>query len=388
MYLEVSTDQRNTQRLHMIQKSGFQTFAARINQRVQKYDFGLTVFPDRLTVSSVRSEMTPLFIYSFTISGSFGIDAEKFAVIQKVLAIVAEEGQTVLLPCDYTANISKPIGSYSWYKGARNGTEVSNRTAVYRGRVYRTSMDFASTGDASIFIKDVGVNDSGVYYCEVVMFQLGVEYGAGTQLTVRRIDAEKFVVIQKVLAIVAEEGQTVLLSCDYTANISKPIGSYSWYKGARNGTEVSNRTAVYRGRVYRASMDFASTGDASIFIKDVGVNDSGVYYCEVVMLQLGVEYGAGTQLTVRSSVLVELNAAITANAKLHIVRGVIIIILIIAIFFWRIRVILWKFWTIERSRRSNIPWATMFRVKVEQDSFNLNDVEMHRVRGYSELNAQ
>ncbi|XP_078422539.1 uncharacterized protein LOC144695539 [Cetorhinus maximus] len=202
------------------------------------------------------------------------------------------------------------------------------------------------------------------------------------------IGAEKFAVIQKVPAIVAEEGQTVLLPCDYTANISKAVGSCSWYKGARNGTEVSNRTAAYRGRVYRASVDFASTGDASIFIKDVGVNDSGVYYCEVVMLQRGVESGAETHLTVRSSVLVELNAAITANAKLHIVRGVIIITMIIAIFFWRIRVTLWKFWTNERSRRSNIPWATIFRVKVKQDSFNLADVELHSVPGHSELNAQ
>ncbi|XP_067865374.1 uncharacterized protein [Heterodontus francisci] len=113
-----------------------------------------------------------------------GINTEKFTVIQKVPRILADIGQTVFLPCTYAANLSKAIGSYSWYKDSRNGIEVSNGTTQYRGRIYKQKEAFFH-GDASIIITDVRVNDSGVYYCKVQMMQLGEEYGAGTNLTVR-----------------------------------------------------------------------------------------------------------------------------------------------------------------------------------------------------------
>ncbi|XP_067865388.1 uncharacterized protein [Heterodontus francisci] len=114
-----------------------------------------------------------------------GINTEKLTVIQNVPRIQADEGQTVSLPCTYTANVSKLIGTYSWYKNGRKGIEVSNETAEYRGRIYSHKEDFIHTADASIQIKDVRLNDAGVYYCKVRMMQLGEEYGAGTNLTVR-----------------------------------------------------------------------------------------------------------------------------------------------------------------------------------------------------------
>ncbi|XP_067865383.1 uncharacterized protein [Heterodontus francisci] len=114
-----------------------------------------------------------------------GINTEKLTVIQNVPRIQADEGQTVSLPCTYTANVSKLIGTYSWYKNGRKGIEVSNETAEYSGRIYSHKEDFIHTADASIQIKDVRLNDAGVYYCKVRMMQLGEEYGAGTNLTVR-----------------------------------------------------------------------------------------------------------------------------------------------------------------------------------------------------------
>ncbi|XP_067865773.1 protein turtle homolog B-like isoform X2 [Heterodontus francisci] len=239
--------------------------------------------------------MSPILWILWILAALLGCKAERFTVIQKLSRTLAEAGQTVFLPCTCTASVSM-IGSYSWYKDGRNGIKVSNETAEYRGRIYRHSEDFFHTGDASILMKDVRVNDSGVYYCQVQLMQLGEKYGAGTSLTVRGSNAEKFTVIQKEPRILAVEGQTVFLHCTYTANASNVIGYYSWY---RNGIEVSNGTAEYTGRIYGDKEDFFHTGESSIQIKDVRVNDSGVYYCKVTILQLGEEYGTGTNLTVR-----------------------------------------------------------------------------------------
>ncbi|XP_041068140.1 uncharacterized protein LOC121291130 isoform X4 [Carcharodon carcharias] len=237
---------------------------------------------------------------------SLGIDAEKFGVFQKLPRILAEVGQTVHIPCSFMANVNKAIGSYQWYQGGRNGIEVSNETAEYRGRILKSGEDFMQARDASIRLRDVRVNDSGRYYCKITLMQLGEEYGAGTELTVRGteltvrgIDSEKFSVFQKLPRILAEVGQTVHIPCSFTANVNKAIGSYQWYQGGRNGIEVSNETAEYRGRILKSGEDFMQTRDTSIRLRDVRVNDSGLYYCKVILMQLGEEYGAGTKLTVR-----------------------------------------------------------------------------------------
>ncbi|GCC38507.1 hypothetical protein chiPu_0017021 [Chiloscyllium punctatum] len=114
-----------------------------------------------------------------------GIGAEMFHVVQKLPRILVEETQSVLIPCKWTGNVSRPIGSYRWLKGGRNGTEVSGQTAEYRGRVHRSQEDFFNGRDASLLLKELKVTDSGMYYCSVKIMELGEEYGAGTQLTVR-----------------------------------------------------------------------------------------------------------------------------------------------------------------------------------------------------------
>ncbi|XP_043533719.1 uncharacterized protein LOC122541166 [Chiloscyllium plagiosum] len=114
-----------------------------------------------------------------------GIGAETFHVVQKLPRILVEETQSVLIPCKWTGNVSRPIGSYRWQKDGRNGTEVSGQTAEYRGRVHRSQEDFFNSQDASLLLKELKVTDSGMYYCSVKIMELGEEYGAGTQLTVR-----------------------------------------------------------------------------------------------------------------------------------------------------------------------------------------------------------
>ncbi|XP_059495503.1 uncharacterized protein LOC132206215 [Stegostoma tigrinum] len=137
-----------------------------------------------------------------------------------------------------------------------------------------------------------------MYRCSMKFMQLGEEYGNGTQLTVRvsGIGAKKFQVFQKLPRILADEGQSVLIPCEWTGNVSLTIGSFKWLK---DGAEVSNQTAKYTGRVHRPQQDFIHSRNASLLLKELKVTDSGMYRCSVKFMQLGEEYGNGTQLTVR-----------------------------------------------------------------------------------------
>ncbi|XP_038671255.1 uncharacterized protein LOC119975535 [Scyliorhinus canicula] len=221
-----------------------------------------------------------------------GINADKLSVLQKLPSILAEAGQDVHIPCNFTVNITKVIGSYKWFKDSRNGTQVFNETKEYRGRIYRSKEDFLHARDASILIRDVRVNDSGVYYCQVMVMQRGEEYGAGTWLTVRDVQ-----LIHKLSSIQALEGQAVFIPCTHTAPASHRKENYKWYKNSRNGTEISNGTAQYKGRIFRPK--HKDIFNASIQIRDLKVNDSGFYYCSLEVRGIGKEYGVGTHLIVK-----------------------------------------------------------------------------------------
>ncbi|XP_048472468.1 uncharacterized protein LOC125486942 [Rhincodon typus] len=114
--------------------------------------------------------------------------------------------------------------------------------------------------------------------------------------SVSGIGAEKFQVVQKFPTILAKEGQSVLIPCEWTGNVSQTIGSFKWLK---DSAEVSNQTAKYRGRVHKSQEDFIHSRKASLLLKELKVTDSGMYRCSVKFMQLGEEYGNGTQLTVR-----------------------------------------------------------------------------------------
>ncbi|XP_072115635.1 tyrosine-protein phosphatase non-receptor type substrate 1-like, partial [Mobula birostris] len=228
---------------------------------------------------------------------SSGIGAEKFVVIQDKSSIVATEGETVVIPCRH--NFTNKVWSYQWFKGAQNGIEVTNETAEYRGRFFRPPGGDPTTNstDVSLQLKDVRPSDSGMYFCKLEAIKWKM-YGAGTNLAVRGIGAEKFVVIQDKSSIVATEGETVVIPCRH--NVTNKIWSHHWVKGAQNGTEVTNETAEYRGRFLRPQGDDPSTNssDVSLQLKHVRLSDSAMYFCKLESKEWEI-YGAGTNLTVR-----------------------------------------------------------------------------------------
>ncbi|XP_067865395.1 tyrosine-protein phosphatase non-receptor type substrate 1-like isoform X2 [Heterodontus francisci] len=114
----------------------------------------------------------------------FSVTVGKITVIQRPESLSKAVGETVNLNCTYEGPTG--IGDYKWHRGTKQGNEVSNRTAEFRGRVFGPSKeDFSRRRDASIRIIELKPEDTGFYFCNV-MIGIGVASGAGTTLRVIR----------------------------------------------------------------------------------------------------------------------------------------------------------------------------------------------------------
>ncbi|XP_071615658.1 tyrosine-protein phosphatase non-receptor type substrate 1-like isoform X1 [Heliangelus exortis] len=95
-------------------------------------------------------------------------------------------------------------------------------------------------------------------------------------------------------------GETLNLTC--TSSGSGPAGPLKWLKGWGMGNEtVYDQNGVFP-RVTRAEP--GSNTDFSIYLRDVGPEDAGTYYCVKFRRRIGVdevlEHGKGTEVSVRA----------------------------------------------------------------------------------------
>nr|QTT61904.1 natural cytotoxicity triggering receptor 3 [Ginglymostoma cirratum] len=115
-------------------------------------------------------------------------DASKFQVYQEPLYIEATEGETAHFLCTYNASHDQVVGAFSWHKDIKNGTgdaKVTNKSAKFLGRIIQVDRpSFRTNGNASIAITNLKQDDSGIYYCQVILF-FEEEFGPGTRLTVK-----------------------------------------------------------------------------------------------------------------------------------------------------------------------------------------------------------
>ncbi|XP_067865303.1 natural cytotoxicity triggering receptor 3-like [Heterodontus francisci] len=120
------------------------------------------------------------------------VTASGVTVIQEPRSVSVTEGKTLHLSCSFIVNTAlsgnNPIGSLIWYKDFRTSI-VCNNCTEYIGRVQKTgSRPFREFKNGSVTITGVKLNDTGRYYCEVVLNIGGKGTGEGTEVTVNRHD--------------------------------------------------------------------------------------------------------------------------------------------------------------------------------------------------------
>lgn len=97
------------------------------------------------------------------------------------------EGGSITLHCSYYLPFKPKVGSYQWMKYP--SLVVKNTSQEFMGRVKCTSdQGFLSDKRADIEIRDLRLNDSGMYHCVVNIYSAWETSGNGTELQVTRAD--------------------------------------------------------------------------------------------------------------------------------------------------------------------------------------------------------
>ncbi|XP_041069022.1 signal-regulatory protein beta-1-like isoform X2 [Carcharodon carcharias] len=113
----------------------------------------------------------------------FAVSTEMVTVVQSPAFIKVTEGEMAVLHCMHEG--ISGVSVHKWYRGSKNGTELSNRTTEYRGRVIGPNREQSDgKAGASIQLTNVTLSDAATYYCKVEFITAGEYYGQGTTLIV------------------------------------------------------------------------------------------------------------------------------------------------------------------------------------------------------------
>ncbi|XP_038161183.1 uncharacterized protein LOC119796626 [Cyprinodon tularosa] len=126
---------------------------------------------------------------------------------------------------------------------------------------YRGRMDISSSG---VYLKDVNYNDNGHY-----------EFLCGGNMIIIRLD------VLVILDISVCEGQTVRLPC-FSQTLGEHVESVQWDTKEKPviKVELSSQTAEYaEGFKDRASFSDLESGDLSLILQQVQLEDQGDYFC-------------------------------------------------------------------------------------------------------------
>ncbi|XP_063283510.1 uncharacterized protein LOC134568777 isoform X1 [Pelobates fuscus] len=138
--------------------------------------------------------------------------------------------------------------------------------------------------------------------------------------------------VSQIPKVVTENGSTVTLQCGYTLTSTDfpKYGWYSWSRHIASGSEVSNVSESFSGRVSKVSPhDFMIKRVADIHLHGVDVSDTGVYFCEIY-LQTSIMMtgqGHGTFLLVTGD---SKNFSITKLSKIKITVGALVLVAILS----------------------------------------------------------
>uniref|UniRef100_A0AAR2JMU7 Ig-like domain-containing protein n=1 Tax=Pygocentrus nattereri TaxID=42514 RepID=A0AAR2JMU7_PYGNA len=175
-------------------------------------------------------------------------------------------GDSVLLPCACSDQHTKPI-SVKWERVDSGGTEVSNETPRYTGRVQMFNKNLPA--NLSLLISNLTEQDQGTYRCSINNKQ-------SINITLNITDCKLSETQEKVIH--KYPGESVLLSCSCSDQRTIPV-SVKWEHVDSGGTEVSNKTANYTGRVQMFNKNLPA--NLSLLISNLTEQDQGTYRCSI-----------------------------------------------------------------------------------------------------------
>ncbi|XP_028648951.2 natural cytotoxicity triggering receptor 3-like [Erpetoichthys calabaricus] len=115
-----------------------------------------------------------------------GLQCQQLSVFQPSRLEVVE-GATVHLPCVFNTTQSKQryVGTPVWKRSSSAAPSVFEDRTLKARLSKADDEDFASKGDASLYLSNVRETDSDVYYCEVEVVSAGKASGNGTTLLIK-----------------------------------------------------------------------------------------------------------------------------------------------------------------------------------------------------------
>uniref|UniRef100_A0A3B4E5U9 Ig-like domain-containing protein n=1 Tax=Pygocentrus nattereri TaxID=42514 RepID=A0A3B4E5U9_PYGNA len=175
-------------------------------------------------------------------------------------------GESVLLPCSCSDQHTKPV-SVKWERVVSGGTEVSNEMELYKGRVQMFNRNLPA--NLSLLISNLTEQDQGTYRCSINNNQF-------IDITLNITDCKLSETQEK--DIHKYPGQSVLLPCTCSDQRTIPV-SVKWEHVDSGGTEVSNETPRYTGRVQMFNKNLPA--NLSLLISNLTEQDQGTYRCSI-----------------------------------------------------------------------------------------------------------
>ncbi|XP_036418511.1 polymeric immunoglobulin receptor-like, partial [Colossoma macropomum] len=180
---------------------------------------------------------------------------------KQTVPVSRSSGESVLLSCTCTDLQDRPV-KVQWR--TPNHEDLLQR---YSGRVQ--TFDQSSPGNLSVLISDLTEEDGGTYSCWINQNQY-----RNFSLTVKGCTLSE----TQDRVIVRSPGESVLLPCSCTDQHTKPV-SVKWERVDSGGTEVSNETELYRGRVHMFNKNLPAY--LSLLIFNLTEQDQGTYRCSI-----------------------------------------------------------------------------------------------------------
>ncbi|XP_014832014.1 PREDICTED: uncharacterized protein LOC106909985, partial [Poecilia mexicana] len=212
-------------------------------------------------------------------------------VFPGVVTVTVSQGSDAILPCSPTPKENLSFKSFKWRKDGQNvfyydaGNHYNNglrgQDPQFKDRV-SFFQDQLRSGNASIQIQNVTIQDSGIYSCEIS----GLNSGSQTF---------NIKLVVNVPTLQTREGSDVMLPCspsgkndltyqvfDWEKDDEQQVFLYHNGKHYNNGLTGQNENFKNRVEFFQDQLQF---GNASIRIKNTKLTDSGNYSCTFPLLQ-------------------------------------------------------------------------------------------------------